>query len=168
VKDWAIHAHMISISLTRQIKQHQAHCIWVQLLHLAAEEEAATPQGADECVQQVEDLLRCPSILWYPQLDADQLHLHNGCVVGQSTSKQRLPPSTTTLCVCPSPAPPGLSIHRQSPARSWHTAAAVGCSLSLSTCNNTAATQQQLNATGKPKSSRSGTCKTEGRGRLLP
>lgn len=62
---------------TWQIKQDQTHCIWVQLLHLSAEQEAATSQRAHQGIQQVEHLLRCPTILWHTQLNANQLHLHS-------------------------------------------------------------------------------------------
>jgi hypothetical protein len=60
---------------TWQVEQHQPHCVWMQLLHLAAEQEAATPQGAYEGVEQVEHLLGGPAILRHTQLDADKLDL---------------------------------------------------------------------------------------------
>ncbi len=60
---------------TWQIKEHQAQHIWVQLLHLVAEEEGAGTERAHYCIQQVEHLLRGPAILWHTQLDPHKLHL---------------------------------------------------------------------------------------------
>jgi hypothetical protein len=75
--EWAaLHEQVLLPLLTWQIKQHKPYCVWMQLLHLPAEQKAATSQGAHQRVEQVEDLLGGPAILRHTQLNAHQLHLH--------------------------------------------------------------------------------------------
>jgi hypothetical protein len=78
----ALHVQLLLPLLTWEVEQYKPDCVWMHLLHLPAEQEAATSQGAHKRVEQMENLLGGPAILRHTQLDANQLHLHrhNGSV----------------------------------------------------------------------------------------
>lgn len=92
-----VHLQVLLPLLTWEVEQHKPHCIWMQLLHLAAEQKAATSQGAHKRVEQVEHLLGGPAVLRHTQLDANQLHLHRQRWRSVPTLH---PCMSTSICMC--------------------------------------------------------------------
>ena len=60
---------------TWHVQQQELHYTDVHVFQPVSKDEDARPHGTHECIEQVKHLLGGPAILWYTQVDAQQLHL---------------------------------------------------------------------------------------------
>lgn len=62
-------------SITWQVQEQQLQNLRTKGVQLGAEEEHTAAQRAYHCIEEVEYLLGGPTVLWYTDLDTNQLHL---------------------------------------------------------------------------------------------